>query len=339
MVPIAARVAAAFGVLLAVEGAALAYESPFEVFLRRHVERPFEHAMQRLGAVPPQAPRSAVSSLKVSSSPPASAADASPSPPDRTTDAVPIPRERPPLFPKPKIASAIGGEPAIPHMAVTVTAPVNPYLANSADSPPPSAPAKPDTRVASLTPSGGVESTPLPPGGLAALGVTSVPLPPIADGGCTVPDPVAVASFDHGTVPLTPKATVDEKMAETVAAWVSQDVEPAARGILLGQLTGLRILDSYDCRSVDRIAGAKLSQHGLGNAMDVGAFRIDKRWIVVGSDLHDHPDDAKFLDTIRAAACKRFMTVLGPGSDDYHSSHFHLDIGKHGKSGTYRICE
>jgi hypothetical protein len=31
--------------------------------------------------------------------------------------------------------------------------------------------------------------------------------------------------------------------------------------------------------------------------------------------------------------------VLGPGSNAAHESHFHFDLGKHGNSGNYRICE
>jgi hypothetical protein len=33
-----------------------------------------------------------------------------------------------------------------------------------------------------------------------------------------------------------------------------------------------------------------------------------------------------------------FTTVLGPGQPE-HDTHFHLDLARHGKSGTYRICE
>jgi hypothetical protein len=42
---------------------------------------------------------------------------------------------------------------------------------------------------------------------------------------------------------------------------------------------------------------------------------------------------------MRTAACGWFTTVLGPGSDAFHANHMHLDIEKHGPSGSYRICE
>ena len=37
------------------------------------------------------------------------------------------------------------------------------------------------------------------------------------------------------------------------------------------------------------------------------------------------------------AACARFTTVLGPGSDGYHNEHIHLDLAE--RSHGYRICQ
>ena len=36
----------------------------------------------------------------------------------------------------------------------------------------------------------------------------------------------------------------------------------------------------------------------------------------------------EFRERVRAAACGRFSTVLGPGSDGYHESHIHLDLAE-----------
>ncbi len=40
---------------------------------------------------------------------------------------------------------------------------------------------------------------------------------------------------------------------------------------------------------------------------------------------------------IRASACARFSTVLGPGSDGYHEEHIHLDLAE--RRGGYTMCE
>jgi hypothetical protein len=42
---------------------------------------------------------------------------------------------------------------------------------------------------------------------------------------------------------------------------------------------------------------------------------------------------------LRTTACGYFTTVLGPGSNLAHATHYHFDLGVHGKSGNYRICE
>jgi hypothetical protein len=45
------------------------------------------------------------------------------------------------------------------------------------------------------------------------------------------------------------------------------------------------------------------------------------------------------LSGLRTSACGYFTTVLGPGSNAAHKNHLHFDLGQHGKSGKYRICE
>ena len=174
---------------------------------------------------------------------------------------------------------------------------------------------------------------------LAALGADAKPLDAIEAGPCTVLDPVAVASLGDGAVALTEKAVLNQRMAETVARWVRDDLEPAAVNILGEKLTALRIINSYDCRGVNGIVGANLSQHGFANAIDVAAFKMGNRWIVVGGDKKDKVDDARFLDAARYSGCARFMTVIGPGLDLHHRNHFHLDLRPRGKKGTSKFCQ
>ena len=42
-------------------------------------------------------------------------------------------------------------------------------------------------------------------------------------------------------------------------------------------------------------------------------------------------------ERIKASACARFTTVLGPASDGFHEGHVHVDIAER-RSG-YRICQ
>jgi hypothetical protein len=110
--------------------------------------------------------------------------------------------------------------------------------------------------------------------------------------------------------------------------------EVAPRIAQLGApLRAVENFDSYECRSRNRIAGAKISEHAKGNAIDVRAFTLaDGRRIVLTDEKADKP----LRQALRDTACRRFTTVLGPG-DPYHSSHIHLDILE--RRNGYRICQ
>ena len=66
--------------------------------------------------------------------------------------------------------------------------------------------------------------------------------------------------------------------------------------------------------------------------MDVLAFRFARR--VVGLEGQDN---AATLASLRASACSRFSTVLGPGSDAYHASDLHLDLQRRPRG--YKLCQ
>jgi len=161
---------------------------------------------------------------------------------------------------------------------------------------------------------------------IAKLGVIATPLAAIEEGDCGVAEPVAVSALDSGRIDLSGKAIVDCHLAEQLANWVKDTVVPKVRADYSDELTGLRIVDSYTCRTRDNIEGAKLSEHAHGNAIDIAAFRVGKRWIEVGPGWTGGGEDATFLADVRKSACGPFTTVLGPGSDSYHSDHFHLDM-------------
>jgi hypothetical protein len=118
-------------------------------------------------------------------------------------------------------------------------------------------------------------------------------------------------------------------------------------GKLGAPLASVRTGPGFECRSRNRVAGAKPSAHGTGIAVDIAAFELsDKRVLSIkpgreastASPASPSPGD-EALATLRIAACGWFTTVLGPGSDAYHSDHLHLDIEPHGSNDRYRICQ
>ncbi len=83
-----------------------------------------------------------------------------------------------------------------------------------------------------------------------------------------------------------------------------------------------------------------MSEHAFTNALDISAFqRASGRWVHVSADWQIASAESQFLKSIRLGACEHFTTVLGPGANASHADHIHLDLGKHGRDGTYRVCE
>ncbi len=155
-------------------------------------------------------------------------------------------------------------------------------------------------------------------------------------GECGGPDIVrleAVLLPDGSRVAVTPPATLRCGMAESIVSWVREDA--AARVLALGSaLKSIENFDSFECRGRNRIPGAKLSEHGKANALDIRSFKLANGKVV---ELTDPRVDKTFRDGLRVSVCSRFMTVLGPGSDGYHEDHVHVDLAE--RRNNYRICE
>jgi hypothetical protein len=122
-------------------------------------------------------------------------------------------------------------------------------------------------------------------------------------------------------------------MAESLAAWIHDEVAPrvSAAGLALG---AIGTYDDFDCRGRNRVAGAKMSEHGKGNATDVRSLTLVDGHVIQLTDM-TAPKDLR--DALRETACARFTTVLGPGSDGHHEGHIHLDLAE--RSHGYRICQ
>ena len=163
------------------------------------------------------------------------------------------------------------------------------------------------------------------------------PLPAlIGPGECWAVDVVwleAVLMPDASRVTVNPPVALRCSMAEEVTNWVRQDIAPAAAA-LGAPLVALQNYDSFECRGRNRIDGAKLSEHGKANALDIRAFRLaDGRLLDPTSPIASKD----FREAVRKSACGRFMTVLGPGSDRYHENHVHVDLAERPRG--HRMCQ
>jgi hypothetical protein len=172
---------------------------------------------------------------------------------------------------------------------------------------------------------------------LTAALATAPSLPPITGPGeCGGPDVVrleAVVLADQSRVAIAPPAILRCTMAEAIVSWVREEAAP--RALDLGSsLKALANLASFDCRGRNGIAGAKLSEHGKANALDIRSLKLADGKMV---ELTDPKVPKALREGLRQSVCARFTTVLGPGSDGYHEEHVHVDLAE--RRGGYRICE
>jgi hypothetical protein len=210
--------------------------------------------------------------------------------------------------------------PVAPDLAeVPVPAPRPSDLEQMASLPPPAemAPPRPPVSAQAISFCAGV----LASGRLEAVSVPQV----IGEGGCGIETPVklsAIILVDGTRVPLEPAALMRCELADTLATWVRDDLAPIAQKNG-AKLAKIQDADAYSCRGRNRVVGAMMSEHGLGNAFDLrGVTLSDGRQLSIDKSEAAHP----FMEDMKGSVCNRFRTILGPGSDGYHEDHVHLDM-------------
>ncbi|AKI00137.1 hypothetical protein IMCC20628_01420 [Hoeflea sp. IMCC20628] len=173
---------------------------------------------------------------------------------------------------------------------------------------------------------------------LKRLGVTFRDVPAISSGaGCSIPYPVEVTKLSGG-IEIKPAAKLNCQITDAFAQWVKNELGPAARVRYMSGVSSIRQLSSYSCRTMNSKAGAPMSEHAKGNAIDVGKITLDNgRTIDVKKPGFFAFREKSLLNNIRADSCKYFNTVLGPGSDVHHKDHFHFDLRK--RKTSYRHCD
>jgi hypothetical protein len=226
-------------------------------------------------------------------------------------ETVPLPRPKPATFAERTPAAAPGVVPGVVSLAPA------PELQGLGDPKDLSGPSECERRLRDLA------------------GFTPLPVL-VGPGACGARDVIRLESVtmpDKSRVAIQPPATLRCAMAETVAVWVREDIGPAVR-TFGSALAAVAAYDSYECRGRNRVVGAKISEHGKANAIDVRGVRLaDGRTLA-------WPDPAvpkEFRERMKATACTRFDTVLGPGSDGYHEQHIHVDLAA--RPSGYKICQ
>jgi hypothetical protein len=169
----------------------------------------------------------------------------------------------------------------------------------------------------------------------------AAPAPAASADGCGIDAPVRLSSItvlSGDVVSLPDQPLLDCAFAATLADYVRIIVAPLGEAMLHAKVAAIETGPGYECRTRDRIAGAKISAHSKGLAVDFVVVEFaDKRRIAV--ERQATADETSYFRAIRTAACGWFTTVLGPGADAFHANNMHLDVEQHGSSGSYRICD
>ena len=155
-------------------------------------------------------------------------------------------------------------------------------------------------------------------------------------GGCGGEDLVrleAVVLPDKRRVSVKPAAILRCAMASAIADWIRTDMAPLAAS-LGSTLSDLDNFDSFECRGRNRVVGARLSEHGRANALDIRAIKLANGRSI---SLTDRNVPRETRESVLHSMCARFPTVLGPGSDWYHEDHIHIDLAQ--RRNNYKICQ
>lgn len=168
---------------------------------------------------------------------------------------------------------------------------------------------------------------------LAERGVVFTVASSISEGACGVLRPVNVTQLSSG-IAVSPDTQMLCRAALALDEWMSDSVVPAAEDHLDGRdLETLRHGSTYVCRT--RASERGISEHARGSAIDISAFVFEEGpEIAVEAQAADSPE-AQFQRAVRDGACGPFSTVLGPGTDADHATHFHFDIAARRNNATY----
>ena len=162
----------------------------------------------------------------------------------------------------------------------------------------------------------------------------------VSEEGCTldgavilisIPTPAGRVSFPGHPKMLCP-------FAMKFSRWLNEVGSPIIAQRLGSPLSAIQTGSGFVCRN--RVGGSmvKISEHARGNALDLMRFDLRNKQRVAVEEM-PAGNYATALSGLRSSACGYFTTVLGPGSNAAHKNHLHFDLGQHGQSGTYRICE
>jgi hypothetical protein len=174
--------------------------------------------------------------------------------------------------------------------------------------------------------------------------ILATTLAPLTDGECGDRSPLALAAiFAPDKINLSPVPQVNCRIATAMVA-LAQKLNEMSQATFGATVETIFTGKGYQCRRRNNLADGKISEHGFANAIDITGFQLTNgQNLVIKRDWSGEETEpslnGRFLGEVHKSACKIFTTVLGPASNEYHSDHFHFDLGCHGHKCSFMICE
>jgi hypothetical protein len=151
---------------------------------------------------------------------------------------------------------------------------------------------------------------------------------------------LAAVATPFGNVGLSGKPIMLCGFAGAFSAWARDVAAPLTLADTGQRLAEIETGSAFDCRARYDKPGAVPSEHAKGDAIDIVSFVLaDGRRVRVKQEESNIPLARVLIGALRTTACGYFTTVLGPGTDAAHAEHLHFDLGLHGATANYRICE
>lgn len=138
---------------------------------------------------------------------------------------------------------------------------------------------------------------------LTSLDIVATESEPVKEGSCGAPAPINVRQLGTPKVQVQPPAMLTCPMVGALHAWMKDKVQPAALASFGSPVVRLISASSYSCRNRYGRSDGPLSEHALGNALDLSGFVLaDGRTVRVLQDWGPVARDKAIEKKIEAVA-------------------------------------
>jgi hypothetical protein len=98
---------------------------------------------------------------------------------------------------------------------------------------------------------------------------------PVKKGTCGLPAPIRLKSIgSEPKIVFDPPVQVNCRMVTALGTWAKSSLQPEAKQRFSSQVVRIVGASGYSCRNIYNLPNARLSQHALANAIDIGGFGL-----------------------------------------------------------------